>query len=130
MSYCRFSSDNWRSDVYCYEAEEGYVIHVAKYRKVIQPIPDLVGTWFWYWVGDCEWEWVKRFGYRLISWWHNQIHARSLRLIPLRPIHLPKDGETFGYDSAKDCFNRLLALRGIGYYIPQSAIESLREEIE
>lgn len=32
MSYCRFSSDNFTSDFYCYESESGYVIHLAGSR--------------------------------------------------------------------------------------------------
>jgi hypothetical protein len=32
MSYCRFSSENSKSDVYCYQHIDGhYVIHVAEY---------------------------------------------------------------------------------------------------
>ena len=32
MSYCRFSSDNWNSDIYCYQSVDGYMIHVASNR--------------------------------------------------------------------------------------------------
>lgn len=28
MAYCRFSSDNFRSDVYCYYSDGVYVVHV------------------------------------------------------------------------------------------------------
>lgn len=35
MSYCRFSTDDFRSDIYCYESIEGYQIHVAAFRYVL-----------------------------------------------------------------------------------------------
>ncbi len=28
MSYCRWSSDNMKSDVYAYESYEGYTVHM------------------------------------------------------------------------------------------------------
>jgi hypothetical protein len=34
MSYCRFSTDNFNSDVYVYESEQGYVVHIAENRYV------------------------------------------------------------------------------------------------
>ncbi len=34
MSYCRWSSDGYSSDVYVYEGEHGYVCHVAA-RKIV-----------------------------------------------------------------------------------------------
>ena len=40
MSYCRRSSDCWKSDIYCYEAEEGYMVHVAA-KRIISHVPPL-----------------------------------------------------------------------------------------
>lgn len=34
MSYCRFSSDNWGSDVYAYESGDGVAVHVAASKYV------------------------------------------------------------------------------------------------
>lgn len=34
MSYCRWSSDNWKCDLYCYEDANGYITHVADNRIV------------------------------------------------------------------------------------------------
>lgn len=36
MSYCRWSSDDFQCDVYCYEADEGFIIHVAVSRPVLK----------------------------------------------------------------------------------------------
>ena len=34
MSYCRWSSDRWQSDVYCYsDVIGGYTTHVARSRR-------------------------------------------------------------------------------------------------
>lgn len=35
MSYCRFSSDGFQSDVYVYESDNGFVISVAQYSLSI-----------------------------------------------------------------------------------------------
>lgn len=35
MSYCRFSSDDFQCDIYCYESDEGFQIHVAAARPVL-----------------------------------------------------------------------------------------------
>jgi len=40
MSICRFSSDNWKSDVYIYESECGIELHIASSR-IISDIPKL-----------------------------------------------------------------------------------------
>lgn len=32
MSYCRWSTDDFTCDLYCYESSEGYVTHVASYK--------------------------------------------------------------------------------------------------
>lgn len=41
MSYCRWSSDDYQCDIYAYEAEDGFVVHVASSRKrFIEPLPE------------------------------------------------------------------------------------------
>lgn len=37
MSFCRWSSDDWACDVYAYESEEGFIIHVATAEKAEIP---------------------------------------------------------------------------------------------
>ena len=39
MSYCRFSTDDFRCDFYAYEADDGYHLHVAGSRVVWDPLP-------------------------------------------------------------------------------------------
>lgn len=146
MSYCRWSSMNWRCDVYVYEdVAGGWTTHVAGNRKIIRPVPDLLGCklsmWLHRWSG-VYWDrsarevrypsrWRKALytpwsGF--VCWWHDWVHLGTLRLIPRRPIGLPFDGETFGDETAAECADRLVWLRSLGYVVPQSAIDALRAE--
>lgn len=140
MSYCRFSSDNWRSDVYTYEhCGGGFVTHVAGNKRIFPPIPDI------------PYSWMPRFGakyvpaerrvvyptrwhsfaahrvYSVSALWH-RLHMWSLSVIPSKNIGLPHDGESFSDETASECAERLVSLRAVGYHVPQSAINALREE--
>lgn len=145
MSYCRFSSMNWRSDVYVYEhVDGGWTTHVAGRRRWIQPIPELsssVSQKLYKWSGakyDME---TRKFSYpskirravyhawlSVSTFWYRQFHLRSLDMIPLRPIGLRHDGETFSDPTPISCALRLLELRSIGYFVPEYAVENLLKE--
>lgn len=146
MSYCRWSSMNWRCDAYVYEdCSGGFTTHVAGRRRVIQPIPDLMGgrisMWLHRWSG-CAWDrgsakityshrWrgaIYSAWSRFVGFWHRWVHRTSMDLIPLRDIGLPHDGESFNDDTASECADRLERLRALGYIIPQYAIDALRKE--
>lgn len=141
MAYCRWSSMNWRCDVYTYaDVMGGWTTHVAGRRRVIPPIPDLPLQWLPH-IGG-EWSKAERrmvypsrwhaiaarvvFGFA--AFWHNRMHMATLQLIPLRPIGLPFDGESFNDPTAAECADRLEWLRGLGYVVPQGAIDALRAE--
>lgn len=146
MSYCRFSSDNWKSDVYVYEdVGGGWTTHVAMRRRKIQPIPDILCSRF---AGRVH-EWsgcnmnpetleftypniFKKYVYRawisVVVFWHKWIHGGTLHLIPLHPIGLAFDGESFSDGTALECAKRLEWLRAMGYHVPQKAIDALRSE--
>jgi hypothetical protein len=117
MSYCRWSSDNWRCDVYCYASVSGaWTTHVAGRRRwpIVPPTfpwrfnSNKIGSWFF---------WLS---YRLQMW--------SLSFIPLRAIGLKHDGETFEDDGPWEMAQTLEMLRREGYNVPQYAIDNLREE--
>lgn len=141
MSYCRFSSMNWMCDVYVYEScEGGWMTHVAGNRRIFPPIPD---------IGIMR---IPKFGrkydmatrrssypsrlHRLAgnaclsfwTFWHGQIHMRSLDLIPSRKIGLTHDGKSFSSDDPGECADLLERLMTEGYNVPQYAIDALREE--
>lgn len=140
MSYCRFSSDNWRCEVYVYEhCGGGFVTHVAGNKHVIPPIPEIPLSWMPRFKGKLSvterrviyptrWHSAAAscfFGfcalwYRLSMW--------SLDVIPRKHIDLPEAGETFSHATAAECADNLERLRGVGFRVPQYAIDALREE--
>lgn len=139
MSYCRFSSDNWRSDVYVYEhCGGGFVTHVAGMRRVLPAIPDISHRYAPRW--GCEWSrenglsypsrWHRRAAAvtNYIAWMWNGLSMWSVRISPLKEIGLPHDGDQFCDDTAGECADRLESLRALGYHVPESAIKALREE--
>lgn len=148
MSYCRWSSDNGRCDVYVYEdVSGGWTTHVAKYRKMFPPVPDImfcrISKWLCKRSGPVYHKKIRRTTYehqriatiykawlRFAILWQRYVHRPSLRLIPMRPIGLPHDGESFNDKTPGDCANRLEYLRELGYKVPQHAIDALREEAD
>lgn len=100
MAYCRFSSDDWLSDVYTYETEYGFVTHVAATRYVgVENVPAAYGE---------RVEWLER--------------AEAVE------IGLPHDGKTFCDNTPDECAQRLLWLRADGYHVPQDAVDRLQAE--
>lgn len=145
MSYCRWSIDNWRCDVYVYEGEGGWATHVAGMRGIIRPVPDITCCRLSFWLcrrsaasynkGTRRMEsprprtaTIYKAWIRFAILWQRYVHRPSLRLIPMRPIGLPHDGESFNDETPGDCANRLEYLRELGYRVPQHAIDALREE--
>ncbi len=114
MSYCRWSSDNFACDIYCYEGGSGFVTHVAG-RRVVGEIPK---------TPPLTRENVEEY-----------VDARArqsefLENCERAPIGLPHDGESFEDPDAASCADRLEELRAIGYNVPQFAIDALRDEAE
>lgn len=117
MSYCRWSSDDFRSDVYVYsDVEGGYTTHVATYRRVgpVTPMPDLDELH-----SDDPTPWMDRY----------HAHIESVQATDLVAIGLECDGQSFNDPDLHSLMNRLMSLRTMGYYVPQSAIERITTEI-
>ena len=117
MSYCRFSCDNWKSDVYVYEdVSGGFTTHVAATRRVWPIVPDAplslaatsVGRWIW-------------------NKWH-RLHMWMVDKSPRQAICGGYDGASFRDPTASACAYWLEMLRAAGYRVPQYAIDALREE--
>lgn len=111
MSYCRFSSDDWQSDIYCY-CGGNWVVHIAGNRVVgdIPKTPELTN------------ETIPAY---------MEAHKAQMAFLGTcerQKIELPHAGESFDYDTAGDCADDLERLRSIGYHVPQYAIDELREE--
>lgn len=109
MSYCRFSSDNFKSDVYAYEhIDDGYYIHVAAMRLENPPPldPDIPNN------AQLRSNYIRKL-------------ERAKRV----KIELPHAGETLACATLEELRKTLLELRGIGYHVPDSAISLIDSEI-
>lgn len=128
MSYCRFSSDDWRSDVYVYEHfAGGFVTHVAS-NKPRGYVPRTLSWPPYAWKTGTLW---RRIGYAVwfrLHWWSYNLQMAYIEVMPRRQLGLPSDGETYSDPDAEECVARLLGLRKLGYCVPQGAINALMEE--
>jgi hypothetical protein len=98
MAYCRWSSDNFKSDIYCYANTGGsYTIHVAHCRYVL-PNYTMFGR--------------------------SKINGAT----PQEPIGLAFDGRTLDCKNIKETIETLEELKSMGYYVPQAAFIRLRAE--
>jgi len=117
VSYCRFSSDNWKSDVYSYaDVNGGYTTHVAV-SKLKGEVPTEVpfpksGD------EDAVQKWVES----------NRAVMAFLENAERVPLGLPHDGETFNDPDLQALRARLLSLRAVGYHVPERAIQRIDEE--
>ncbi len=126
MSYCRWSSDGMKCDVYVYESEYGYVCHVASRKIVNLHEAPHVPSFFDYntpldgKISDSD---IQDFMVKHRAWddWLDKSAIRE-------NIGLEFDGETISTDSATSMANELTMLRDMGYQVPQYAIDSLYEE--
>ncbi len=115
MSYCRFSSDNFKCDVYVYEdISGGYTIHIAT-SKIIGNAPELPNI-----TKVSSNEYFKAY----------KAQMKFMDTVKRKKIGLPQDGKTFNVATTKECADKLLELKAIGYSVPQYAIDSLIEEEE
>ena len=115
MSYCRWSSDNWRSDVYVYEdTNGGWTTHIAGRRRTgLDTLPPDPLT-----LDMSDPEWLDKY----------KAHDKALEALPFEEINLPLVGKSFNDSDPGACADRLEMLRGLGYHVPQYAIDELREE--
>lgn len=146
MSYCRFSADGHRCDVYVYEdLSGGWTTHVAQRRTRFGVLPDLFSSpllaQLTAWSG-MRISMSKTGTVTYPSVWRRIVHEAALRLAilsyqvsrmvwrltPLRPIGLPFDGEMFNDPTPGDCAARLADLRHLGYRVPQHVIDALLDE--
>jgi hypothetical protein len=118
MSYCRWSSDDFKCDLYCYEdVNGGWTTHVASNRIVgecppleIPPHPPTEAQ------------------LREFQKTNNARHA-FLDACDRSPIGLPYDGKTFHDYSLEEFRARIVALREIGYQCPDYVLDEIDEEI-
>lgn len=118
MSYCRWSSEGFRCDVYVYESTNGWVTHVAGRRRepIGDPCPRIVWT---------DAEELKRTYDAQHAWLKDENEGKLWRWVDVPD---PYAGETYNDASPGECADRLEALKAAGLVVPQYVIDSLREE--
>jgi hypothetical protein len=119
MAYCRWSSMNWRCDLYCYEdVSGGWTTHVAGRRRVGE-IPD-----------DRFADFVAK---KITVEEYMALHRAqmdALEKTQLVDIDLPHAGETFSDPTLEAFKDRLLYLRGVGYVFPDHVLEEIDAEMK
>lgn len=114
MAYCRWSSMDWRCDIYCYEhVDGGYAIHVAGRRRAnIDQCPKV------------NWDLLSNEEGGDLDEWQRQYDVQMKWLEDNRedfvPIDLPYSGETFYPATVEDCVEKLRELRHLGYIMPDN----------
>ncbi len=115
MSYCRWSSDNWKCDLYCYECADGvFVTHVAS-LKIEGDIPEEPN------ILDVP----------LGKW--QKAHDEQMDFLDnakMVAIGLEYDGENFNDSNLKSFLRRLYHLKETGYNFPDRVINMVKEEIK
>jgi hypothetical protein len=113
MSYCRFSSDNWKSDVCVYESADGFEVHVATNRMVGEIPPLLVLT------EENREAYLDRY----------QEQMTAVEAAERVPINGPHDGKSFTFGTVQGLFFCLKGLQDAGYHVPQFVFEAIEEEM-
>lgn len=114
MAYCRWSSDNWNCDVYAYEAENGYHIHVAANRYPDGSVPIKPA-----WGSVSTEEWFDA---------HNK-QLEVIQTISTVKIGGPFDGESFVCGDLDSFLARMRVLSAWGYRIPEMVFDEIENEI-
>lgn len=122
MAYCRWSSQNGYCDAYVYEHEfGGWVTHLAGRR--------------WPPGAPCDpLSFLDNAGIDRPDGFELYMKAKAERADwnkknPRVIIQHPAAGQSYLDVTPSDCADRLLALRGEGFVIPQEAIDLLRSEV-
>lgn len=113
MSYCRWSSDDFKSDVYVYESNAGFMIHVAPNSCELKDAPPTVEL-----TPETVSEYLAR--YKVIS--------DLLKTAKRTPLPKQWAGETFCLDTAEECAELLQQMKSDGLHVPDGVIEVLMEE--
>lgn len=109
MSYCRWSSDDFKCDIYCYESETGYEVHVAS-KRVVGDIPAI--------------DWISH----EVMFKTYKEQMKFVETAERENIGLPYDGESFSFSEAGEAATLLEHLKGLGYSVPHDAIDALWED--
>lgn len=110
MSYCRFSSDNFKSDFYVYGSDLGWEIIVAG-NRVVGDIPPLV-------------EWGAPGFFEALKKQQDFVSAAKHE-----PITLPHAGASFTEKTVEGAIEMIEELIALGFHAPAHLLEDLKEEL-
>lgn len=115
MSYCRWSSNDWDCDLYCYEHVGGFfAIHVAS-NRVVGEVPKVP------WIMDTPNDvWLAA----------HRAQMAFLETAERKTIGLPHDGQTFEEPDLESFRACIVNLRAMGYHCPDGVLDSIDEEIK
>lgn len=120
MSYCRFSTDDFQCDVYCYESDAGFQLHVASNKPDFkEPLPPPI-DWGEQGQDGFNEKYLKR-------------HRKVMEMVESADrisINRPHAGKSFCFDTPDELADFLVVLEGEGYRFPGKVIDCLREEGE
>lgn len=118
MSYCRWSTDNFNCDIYAYESDSGFQIHICsgRYKGEI-PKTDMS------FLQDGSKESISRYMQT------SQIQSDYLKTCGTKPINLPLAGESFTLPDLQSFYDKMVELKEIGYRFPDYVLECIKEEI-
>ncbi len=117
MSYCRWSSMNFRCDVYAYASVHGgYMVHIAQYRAKpdVPKVPPLSKES----LEDGSYMAAQKEQFAFLD-------SEDSR----EPIGLPLDGQTFNLPTAVEFKAKMQELRDMGYAFPDGVLEAIDEDI-
>lgn len=124
MSYCRFSSNSFRSDVHVYCEGEAYVIRVASERVAIpddlrDPVCELRRR--------MRGEKPPRIEFDQALEGRREFRTQ-VENAPTFPINGPMDGERIEVSTLDDLEASLEKLKTLGYRVPNQAFERIDDE--
>lgn len=110
MSYCRFSSDNWKSDVYVYETDRGFMVDIAANRfvgRIPRTLPINSPNWY-------------------KSYLKQSKYVHKAKTVPIGGKF---DGGYFLCSTRQELIEKLKMLKRAGYRIPKWVIPDIQKEI-
>jgi len=119
MSYCRWSSDNFKCDIYAYHScYNVYTIHIAS-NKIVEELPTADYKLLLSQNSEDLKEYVKQTKIR------NAAFDKATRV----PIGLPFDGESYDCETLQEFYDKMIELRKVGYSFPDYLLDEIQQEM-
>jgi hypothetical protein len=117
MSYCRWSDLNHTCDVYAYQAEDGFQIHLSSMRRM-GPHPYV--------------PWIEAINEEISTEELHHVYSKYLASISdaaLVDNGLLDEPVSYSFLKIKDFYNQLLELKDQGFNFPDEVIEEVKYEM-